>query len=324
MTELGTDSGPIVTYNGPRRGRGRNAPKLFVPSMTHHEVLGASRVSSAGLLIVGSWDMLPAVGGVGEQGPVERCFGFSTKKTVGLYQYGQTGNPLEFSADWCYAGCLSEIRRLELGGSPSFEALLANPLTDTGSEPAAGWNFFRRAGFALKKYWAETPGFNPTEVGSAGGEITASAWKSAALGQASIVAPLGPELTQALLAALSPFKDGKRGQSVQLSIASSTQAFDSSDGSRILLSSDLGGANYDHAVVLVGAAPTPVTYECPFGMKFLLANSWGITWGARCEVPELAPTGNPTGNTILFPGCSWISERAAWAATDWSMVGEAA
>jgi len=302
VTDLTPDPGPIVTYNGPRRGRGRNAPKLFAPGMTHHAIVGSSRVRSTSPVIVGSWDMLPAVGGVGEQGPVERCFGFSTKKTVGLYQYGQTGNPLEFSADWCYAGCLSEIRRLELGGSPSFEALLANPLTDTGSEPAAGWNFFRRAGFALKKYWPETPGFYPAEVGSAGGEITASAWKAAALGQASIVAPLGPELTQALLVALSPFKDGKRGQSVQLSI---------------------GGSNYDHAVVLVGAAPTPVTYECPFGVKFLLANSWGINWGARCEVLELAPTGNPTGNTILFPGCSWVSERAAWAATDWSMVGEA-
>jgi len=312
-------TGPI-TYNGPIFGKGRLPPKWFLPSATHHRALG-SALRAPTPEIAGSWDLLNRVGGVGNQYRTSRCFSFATKKAIGLYQFGQSGNAFEFSSDWIYKCVLSEIRRLELGGSPTLAELLANTLQDLGSEPSAV-AACKELGFALEVDYPTGSTFNPQEL-TMGGELIAKAWRPLALGLASIIARPGPELSQAVNVALSPFADGKRGQCIVLSIAANSNAFMSADGSQILKSTDFDGANYDHAVALGGFARTPVTPESPTGKKYLLYNSWDLTqWGQLCTVPELTPDGTPTGNEMPFPGCVWITERAMWGAADHAFYSE--
>ena len=334
----------MTTTIASRFSRGRNAPKHFKapPAATH---IGA-RLGAAFPDVYGSWGMLNAVGGIGNQFATSRCVPFATKKSFGLFQYGQSGTPVEFSADWIYALALSEIRRVELGGGPAAGAsaadvqafaqlLLANPLTDEGSEPSALFDAARRIGIAPESAWPTGVPFSPKEM-DLGGALAGDIWLPEAAGFTSLVAVPGPALTQAALAGLMPFADGKMGQCVQVSIGSSTPTFDAADGSRPLLASDFN-QSYDHGVVgalgtltslvvsqLFGRALTAAEQaDSPSGRWFVLANSWDATqWCPATKLPELNAAGQPTGNTIAFPGAAIISEAALWTMTDFSVVAE--
>jgi hypothetical protein len=319
----------VELVEGPARYRGRLPPKHFAPSrkIVGARSVGATATGAQG--VFGCWGMFADLGGNWLQGQVSRCFGASTAKAVSCYQYGQSGTPVRMSMDWCYTGALEEQRRLELGGNPTLAELEANPLTDTGSEPAAGWNRFKLVGFAPESVWPSTVGFNPKEM-TIPAEFTAAMYQPVTLGQASIIAPPGAAMLAACYAALQPFSDGKFGQTIQVSVASATSAFENADGTRVLFATDFNGANYDHSVDLIGVAPAAMLRALGLAMPnsttgnlYLLSNHWE-DWGDSTFVPELDSTGSLTGKTVAFPGAVWVSEDAVNAMADQSQISEAA
>lgn len=318
----------IVTDNSRRRYRGRLAPKhcKLQGSFDPRKRVGATTTASG---VFGCYDMINPLGGNWFQLQVSRCFGASTAKNVSFFQYGQTGVPIRISMDWCYTGALEEQRRLELGGSPTFQQLEENPLTDTGSEPAAGWDRFRKVGFAPESVFPSTTGFNPREL-DLGAEQTAALYLPLSVGQRNIIATPGPDLDAACLAALQPFPDGKRGQSIQIGIASGSTAFENVDGNTVLVASDFNGLNYDHSVDIVGRFPSdllrgvkPSLPASITGDISVLYNHWE-DWGTDTMVPEITSAGVFTGKWIPLPGAVLIDTSAVNAATDWSTLQEAA
>jgi hypothetical protein len=327
-------SSQIVPYvRVPEHGGGRNPAKWFPAYRAGaHAKRLCSEPGAGGAPTIpaycGSWSMLATVGCYGnDQGATSECFGFSSKKAFGLFQYGQSGDPIEMSAAWCYGACLSEIRRLELGGNPTTLQLEQNPLQDLGSEPSAGFSAFRRFGIAPESKWSTPDAIVPSPSGGAGtmreldvgGVLAGNLWLPEAAGFESVVAVPGPAMTLAVCGALSPFANGKLGQSCQVSVASSTPAFDGADGSRPLLSTDFNGSSYDHSVALIGFAQASLlgftlsAEESPSGLLFLLANSWALSWGQKTQAPTAQ-------GLMPMAGCAWVSEKSVWGMADWATV----
>jgi hypothetical protein len=296
--------------------------------MTFDPRTRVSADSPAATGVVGCYWMFDPLGGNWFQLQVSRCWGASTAKCVSFYQYGQTGNPIRFSMDWAYMAALEEQRRLELGGSPTLAQLLANPPADIGSEPTAGWARLRKVGFAPVATWPDTTGFNAKEL-DLGGEQIAANYKNAALGQASIIAPPGPAFLAACDLALSPFADGKFGQSIQLSVASATSAYDNATGQTVLTASDFNGVEYDHSNIIVGKFPSdllrgvmPSLPASITGNIYVDSNNWE-DYAMDTMVPEITPAGVFTGKWINMPGCVLLDGTAMNAATDWMTLQEA-
>ena len=319
----------------PSHGKGRCDPQHFgaPPPFEYAVAARARRLGGSAIMLAGCWDMLPAVNAglyADDQGQTLRCYGHATAKRMGLFQYGQTGNPIRMSADWAYKLDLSEIRRIELGGAPTYEELLANPFTDTGSEPSAGYAAARRFSFATEAGWNTPQGvFSPKELDLAG-LTEGESWKALAADFASLTTTPGPALTQAALVALSKTASGKRGTTIGLSLATANAGFDNADGSQVLTTANFNGPNYDHAPFVLGAAHVSLVKgysvsadESPSGFLFLGGNSWGPTWSTNCMVPELDPvTGMPTGNMVPAAGLWWMGEKSFWQAADLSTIQE--
>lgn len=308
-----------VGDNSARYGRGHNPDKAATMPDGMHLLKGALRADQLPDYATSS-DLFRSFVGVGDQGQTSRCWGYTHREALGVYAAGQLGLYDLLSANSAYYSARAMLRKLELevGGHVMTRAdVLANPLTDSGSEPTAGVLGLATTGIASEAAWPSSADPDQMNAEEDLGEAEDADQRTLIVSSfGAISAAPGKDRILAVRQALAPFADGTRGRAVPASWATSTASFESCNGSRVLTAADFGPVGaWDHSMGMFAYRPSAAIageYE------FLVSNHWGKAWGALCMDYVMTPTpaAQPLGQLVAMPGCAWVSEDAVNAAAD--------
>ena len=308
-----------VELLGPRYGRGHKPDKAAqMPDGAH---LLAAHVAADDLPdYATSSDLFRAFVDVGDQEQTSGCWGYTNREALTVYCAGQLGMTDLLSAGSAYYSARAMLRKLTLeaaGIALTRESMLANPLTDEGSEPTAGVLGLQQTGIATEVAWPslhDPAHLNAEEdLGEAEDAIVRVPVTVGAFG--AIAAAPGKDRITAVRRALAPLPDGTRGRMVPGSISTRSAGFENADGSRVLSAADFGPVGgWDHSCGLLAYRPS-ATRQGEF--EFLLPNHWSKRWAPLCLDFVLVPGSKaPLAQLVSMPGCVWIDESAVNAMAD--------
>jgi hypothetical protein len=257
---------------------------LAAGMVPHHQLpgLGVPR-PKASLPATQNYTLLPAIGGVGNQGSLGSCVAFTIwRDLLGLSLAGQ-GTPMILSP---MAGYTRSLRMTQkINGVPD-----TTTITDDGLEPSIAVMALYAEGPSLESEW-------PYDVSTFGqAESFVQAADSAPRiplvnGVYAGIAETGQALVTAVAQALQPLPDGRLGRGVAFDIDADDPAFQNATGADVLGAPTTNNPT-NHEISVIDVAPA-----ADGSLIFLCLNHWATTWSPLCHVP----------------GCVWVSEQFVMA-----------
>lgn len=254
------------------------------PDLHHHlnsvdlrEYLGSLLTQSQMPASATNSDLLPLIGGVGDQDGIGACAGWTVMRDAfGLAVVGQTGQPIDLSGLGGYT--IGRMLENRLDGLPP-----TTPLQDNGSDPGTNILALQTFGPVLQSEWPSTPDVAAARVNLPIDDLGISQrsaamvpWTVGVYGGLAGVS--GSDAINAVCQALLPFADGKRGRAVTIDVDASTSEFQGADGTIVLQAT--GAKELDHSVSLIDFRT-----NASGAREFRVVNHWGVVWSPQCDIP---------------------------------------
>jgi hypothetical protein len=236
-------------------------------------------------------DLLPLIGGVGNQQTMGACAGYEIMHDAfGLAVAGQTGVVNVFSGLGGYT-----IGRMLMNKLDGIAA--SAPLTDEGSDPGTNILALQTFGPILEATWPSDPSqvnIAIDDLGVADKSVPMVPWTVGVYGPIGNLT--GQALYNALCQALLPFADGKRGREFTLEVDASTDEFQNADGTQVLVGTN--AATLDHSVGCIDYRTNSSGQK-----EWRLLNHWDPTqWGQNSDIPGTVWVGQQFIDTCIALG----------------------